>query len=57
MSRLPAEMTADALNAWYEQNVGYRPQVDDPTMTDAELRSLCESVAEEYEAEGEPIKW
>ncbi len=40
-------MTAEALNLWYEQNVGYRPQEDDPSMTEDELRSLCMSYDEE----------
>jgi hypothetical protein len=34
-------MTASQLNDWYEKTVGYRPQVDKPTMTDLELRLLC----------------
>lgn len=54
MSRLPAIMTPEQLNAWYERNVGYRPQVDDPTMTDAELLALCLEVAGEQEYQGEP---
>jgi hypothetical protein len=33
-------MTAGQINDLYEQIVGYRPQVDDPTMTDDELRAL-----------------
>jgi len=40
-------MTAAALNDWYEEAVGYRPQVDDPTMSDDTLRSLCIGYAEE----------
>lgn len=56
MSKLPEEMTPQALNDWYERNVGYRPQQDDPTMTDVELRQLCESIAEEYELQREPIR-
>ena len=39
-------MNAEQLNDWYEQHVGYRPQADDPTMTEDQLRELCES----YEA-------
>lgn len=34
-------MSAEQLNDWYEQWVGYRPQVDEPTMSDAELREQC----------------
>lgn len=34
-------MTPVELNDWYEHTVGYRPQVDDPTMTDDDLRKLC----------------
>ncbi len=36
-------MTAKELNDWYEDKVGYRPQVDDPSMSDDSLRELCES--------------
>jgi hypothetical protein len=36
-----SDMTEAALNDWYESRVGYRPQVDDPTMDDAKLRELC----------------
>lgn len=36
-------MTADQLNAWYAETVGYRPQDDSPTMSDAELRELVRS--------------
>lgn len=36
-----SNMTAEQLNAWYEEHVGYRPQVDDPTMTEEDLRELC----------------
>ena len=35
------------LNDWYEQEVGYRPQVDDPNMGESELRELCLSYWEE----------
>lgn len=41
-------MTADQLNAWYERTVGYRPQTDDPTMTDDALRQLCKEMAAEH---------
>jgi hypothetical protein len=40
------KMTAEQLNDWYEQHVGYRPQVDDPTMTDAQLRALIRNYIE-----------
>lgn len=50
-----AAMTAAQLNDWYEQTVGYRPQVDDPTMGDADLRSLCkEYLAASRDAERGP---
>lgn len=49
MSALPHDTSAESLNDWYERNVGYRPQVDEPTMTDAELLALCLSVATEQE--------
>jgi hypothetical protein len=35
-----AKMTAAQLNDWYEHFVGYRPQVDEPRMSEAELRDL-----------------
>lgn len=35
------DMTSAELNAWYEAEVGYRPQDDDPNMTDDELREMC----------------
>ena len=38
-----SRMSAEALNDWYEANVGYRPQEDEPTMTDEELLALCQS--------------
>lgn len=41
-------MTPAQLNDWYEETVGYRPQVDDPTMSDDDLRALCKGVAEEH---------
>ncbi len=44
--------TAEQLNDWYEETVGYRPQVDDPQMTDDDLRKLCISYAE-YDPETE----
>lgn len=34
-------MTPAELNAWYEEEVGYRPQEDCPDITDDELRELC----------------
>jgi hypothetical protein len=40
-----AGMDAAALNDWYEAEVGYRPQVDDPTMGDDDLRALCREMA------------
>lgn len=40
-------MNAEQLNDWYEQTVGYRPQIDDPTMTEADLRSLCQEYWDE----------
>jgi hypothetical protein len=43
-----------ALNDWYERNVGYRPQVDDPAMSDDELRTLCLGMAAEMDFHGEP---
>lgn len=46
------EMTAAQLNDWYEEVVGYRPQVDDPTMTDDDLRSLCAEYAVEAARHG-----
>ena len=52
-------MTPEALNLWYEQNVGYRPQQDDPTMTDDQLRELCRSYEEEVRStskEERPMK-
>jgi hypothetical protein len=36
-----SEMNPAELNDWYELAVGYRPQVDDPTMSDAVLCELC----------------
>lgn len=35
------DMAPAELNDWYENVVGYRPQEDDPTMSDEELRRLC----------------
>ena len=34
-------MTAAQLNDWYEAQVGYRPQADEPRMSESELRELC----------------
>lgn len=31
------DMTHDELNDWYEEHVGYRPSVDDPTISPTEL--------------------
>lgn len=45
------EMNSHQLNDWYEENVGYRPQVDDPSMSDDELRGLCEDYADVAEPE------
>lgn len=45
-------MSAEQMNDWYARTVGYRPQEDDPSMTEAELRALCKSVTEAYENEG-----
>ena len=36
-----SKMTAEQLNDWYEERVGYRPQVDDPTMSEADLMEAC----------------
>jgi hypothetical protein len=33
-------MTAAQLNDWYEKQVGYRPQIDDPRMSESDLREL-----------------
>ena len=38
---------ADTLRKWYEQEVGYDPVTDDPSMTLKELRELCSGFAEE----------
>jgi len=35
-----AKMTTAQLNDWYEHFVGYRPQIDEPRMTEEELRAL-----------------
>lgn len=37
------KLTPAQLNDWYEENVGYRPQVDDPSMSDAALLDTCVS--------------
>jgi hypothetical protein len=42
-----AAMDAKALNDWYQEAVGYRPQEDDPTMTVESLRELCCEYASE----------
>lgn len=39
-------MTAEQMNAWYEQHVGYRPQTDSPGMTEQQLREICISYAQ-----------
>jgi hypothetical protein len=41
-------MSATQLNDWYEMHVGYRPQVDDPSMSNADLLTLCVGVAKEH---------
>lgn len=41
-------MTVDQLNNWYEEIVGYRPQADDPELSDDDLRSLCVEVETTY---------
>lgn len=53
------DMTAAQLNDWYERTVGYRPQVDDPTLDDAELRKLCIEVDRFHNADPHAIcaKW
>ena len=38
---------AQRLRNWYEQEVGYDPVADDPSMTLDELRELCIGFAEE----------
>ena len=45
---------AKDLNDWYERNVGYRPQIDCPAMTDGEVYYLCLGVAAEMDAHGDP---
>lgn len=42
---------AQEANDWYERTVGYRPQEDDPSMTDVELFALCDSMREELAVE------
>lgn len=42
-------MTAEQLNDLYEDVVGYRPQADDPAMTDAYLLSLVKSYVTAYD--------
>lgn len=39
-------MNAEQMNDWYEQTVGYRPQVDAPETSEEELRELCISYAQ-----------
>lgn len=34
-------MSREALAAWYLQNVGYDPTVDEPSITDDVLREQC----------------
>lgn len=43
--------TAQELNDWYYEEVGYRPQEDDSTMADQELRDLVQSFLDETEKE------
>jgi hypothetical protein len=50
-----AKMSADQLNDWYEESVGYRPQVDDPELSDNDLRELCRQIVE-FDAEVEAEK-
>lgn len=38
-------MDQTELAAWYENNVGYNPVEDDPTISLAELRSNCKEMA------------
>lgn len=52
MSTLFDRMSSEALNEWYFQNVGYRPQEDDPSMTDDDLRGLCRGYDEEVRSIG-----
>ncbi len=53
-----AGMTADQLNNWYESVVGYRPQVDDASMTDEDLRALCHEVhGAHVAADLQPDSW
>lgn len=39
-------MTVAELNDWYQAQVGYRPQDDDPSMTQGDLFDLCVSYAQ-----------
>ncbi len=48
-------MSVMELNDWYEQQVGYRPQVDDPNMLESELRELCLSYWEATETTPEQL--
>lgn len=52
MSTLFNRMSAEALNEWYFRNVGYKPQEDDPSMTDDELRALCKEYEQEVRDHG-----
>lgn len=45
-------MSAASLNDWYEFQVGYRPQVDDPNMSVAQLRGFCRSYVAALAEEG-----
>ncbi len=44
-----SEKDAEWLNSYYEQEIGYRPQEDDPTMTLEHLRALCEDISADDE--------
>ncbi len=46
-----ADLDAKALNDYYEGEIGYRPQEDDPTLGTEELRRLCEDVSAGQESE------
>jgi hypothetical protein len=39
-------MTASQLNDFYEEKVGYRPQVDDPKLSTEDLREFCRQIIE-----------
>lgn len=34
------------LCAWYEENMGYDPVADDPSMTELQVRELCRELDE-----------